>query len=56
VVRLSEEKGVLEGMYGPKERVTDYKVHEVFTYLALQKDKARYLTKLQDIKLKKAKR
>jgi hypothetical protein len=52
ILKLAKDKEVLAGIYGKKEPVTNYSVHEAFTYLMLTKDMSDFEGRLFKIKSK----
>ena len=39
IFSLAQDKGIIEGIFGFKEKITDYKIGEIFTYLMLKQEK-----------------
>jgi hypothetical protein len=36
---LAQDKSIIAAIFGEKEKITDYKIGEIFTYLMLKQDK-----------------
>jgi len=53
IIKLAEEKAIIEAIYGKQELITDYTVNEIYTYLAIQQDRDDFSKRLHKLMTRK---